>query len=143
VSGLREELATVVLEEHVSGSALRLLPPGHHVGRTPGRALSYLDDGRQCVWEPRGATGHLACDAERCDRPVREALARRHGLSLDPLGFAAAWTRCEVAAKLEDRPIAAWLAAGGDALARARAHRPRTLVLDGGRVVVSVARAAG
>jgi hypothetical protein len=122
---------------------LSLRPPGAHLPRASGRALSYLDDGRQCVWEPAGAgSARLACDAERCDRPVRERIARRHGLPLDPLGFAVAWTRCETAAKLEDRPIAEWLSRGGDLLARARVHRPRTLVLDGGRVVVTVAQAA-
>ena len=120
-----------------------LRSPGEHVARAPGRALSYLDDGRQCVWEPGDAgSARLACDAERCDRPARERIARRYGLPLDPLGFAVAWTRCETAAKLDERPIAEWLAAGGDVLARARVHAPRTLVLDGGRVVVTVARAA-
>lgn len=120
---------------------VQVLPPGRRLPAGPGRAVSYLDDGRQVIWEPPIADAPIACDAERYDRPARVELARRYGLPEDPLGFARAWTRAEAGAKLADAPILAWLMLGGH---RAQPHGwHRTLVLPVERVVVTLARAAG
>lgn len=106
---------------------IRILPAQRHLDAGPDRAVSYLADGRQVVWEPSERGGRIACDAELAAQPPPRALAARFG----GRDFNAAWTRAEVAAKLADTPM----------LCRLRAHglaappQIRTVVV--GDVVVS------
>jgi hypothetical protein len=80
---------------------IRILPASEHVAASPERAVSYLADGRQVVWEPSVRRGRIACDAELLDQPPPRALSARFAAR----DFNAAWTRAEVAAKLSDTPI--------------------------------------
>lgn len=113
---------------------LRILPPGQHLPASSRRAVTYLDDGCQVVWEPSRPLGRFACDAERFDRWPRAKLVQRYGFSSDPFVFACEWTRAEVAAKLADVPVALWL--------RLRGRFPRidaiTLALRERAVVITV-----
>jgi hypothetical protein len=87
---------------------VRILQPPARVHAQPGRrAVSYLGDGRQVVWEPE-RPGRIAVDAEVFSRPVPAALAARFGPS-SARAFFAAWTQAECAAKLNAIPIVVWL----------------------------------
>jgi hypothetical protein len=73
------------------------------------RAVSYLPDGRQVVWEPQDAgPDPIAVDAELLSRPVPRELAARYAPA-SRLSFYVAWTQAECAAKLNAVPILTWL----------------------------------
>jgi hypothetical protein len=73
---------------------------------------SYLADGRRITWLlPTSAdpvARRWAIDAEIAAQPVPPALAARTGIR-DPDEFWCRWTATEVACKLFDVPIMAWI----------------------------------
>ena len=116
---------------------ISVLSPEFRVRAVPmRRAVSYLADGRQVVWEPRDSQGdEIAVDAELLSRPVPEALAARF-VPASRAAFYAAWTQAECAAKLNAVPILVWLrqhGLSGDA-------RLRTATIVRGDLVITTAR---
>jgi len=86
-----------------------VLPASLYVRPCPNRrAVSYLSDGRQVVWEPREPGGALAVDAELLGQSVPPALAARFS-PVSNEAFFVAWTRVECAAKLRAIPLLVWL----------------------------------
>lgn len=114
---------------------ITVLPASLHVRPCHRRAVSYLSDGRQVVWEPREPGGTLAVDAELLDQPVPPALAARF-LPVSREAFFVAWTQAECAAKLRAIPLLVWLrdhGLRGD-------PKLRTCTIVSGDLVVTIAQ---
>jgi len=108
-------------------------PPGDWTAARPGRAVSYLDDGRQVVWHAPAAAARAACDAERLSAPLPQALAGRYGAE----DFHLRWTRTETLAKLAAVPVLEWLRRHG-LDGRLEGARLTTILLPGEDVVVTL-----
>jgi len=88
--------------------------PTQDCGKLSAQALprSYDHTGRALVWHPERPTdganldARFACDLESRDRPMDEPLASLATPAWNPYEF---WVLAEAAAKLEGRPILAWL----------------------------------
>jgi hypothetical protein len=112
-------------------------PATQYVRPSPGtRAVSYLSDGRQVVWEPRDpCAGGLAVDAELLSQSVPPALATRFAPK-SRLAFFVAWTQAECTAKLLSVPVLVWLrehGLRGDPHLRLRTILCRDIVITIGR----------